>query len=111
MMSETGRPLKSVPRSPCDQPGDVLAVLDGQRVVEVVLVAQLGLHGGRAAGRSPPSARMGSPGQGEHHREDQERRTDQDRDRQQQATRDVAGHAPPRVSSGPRVRERTDDVS
>ena len=61
MISLTGRPRKFVPKSPRRQPAHVLAVLDEQRVVEVVAVPQLGPHR-RRHGLSPARASIGSPG-------------------------------------------------
>ena len=94
MMSSTGRPWKSLPRSPVGQVAEVLRVLDHERVVEVVVRPELRRDGGgerAVAGQGPD----GVAGQRVDHGEDQERRAEQHWDGQQQAADDEAAHDPP----------------
>ena len=60
-ISETGRPLKSVPRSPCARPAMYLPYWTGRLSSRLYCsVSWAAIAGG--IGRSPPSARIGSPG-------------------------------------------------
>jgi hypothetical protein len=83
------------------QIAEILQVLDAERVVQVELIAQLGHHGGGQRAVTGQGAN-GVARQRVDHGEDQERRAEQDRDRQQEAARDVAAHVPPQVCAGPR---------
>ncbi|MPM26784.1 hypothetical protein SDC9_73289 [bioreactor metagenome] len=79
------------PQVAADQPAEVVAVLHQDRLVEVVLLGEL-RHVRRRAGplAAPSGDRIAR--QGEHHQEDQERRSDQDRDHLQQSADDIGSH-------------------
>ena len=89
--SMTLMPLVGLAEVALDEVAEVLAVLDGQRVVEVVLLTE-----GRGVRRwtRPLSALAGQwvAREGEHHGEDEERRSQDHRDHLQQSSDDVCAH-------------------